>query len=117
MEKQGSRPDFLVLAYPVITLTDPEAHGGSRKYLLGDDPDPALVQSLSAETQVTKDTPPTFLFTTSADTVVPAENSIAFYLALHKAGVPAELHVFENGPHGVGLHACYPAFQDFLSHL
>jgi acetyl esterase/lipase len=71
--------------------------------LLGEHPDPAVARQMSGELQVTRETPPTFLFTTSADTSVPAENSVAYYLALHKAGVPAELHVFENGPHGVGL--------------
>jgi dipeptidyl aminopeptidase/acylaminoacyl peptidase len=71
--------------------------------LLGENPDPKLVDSLSNDQQVTKDTPPTFLFHTNADTGVPAENSVRFYLALRKAGVPAELHIYERGPHGVGL--------------
>ena len=71
--------------------------------LLGDNPDPELARSLSGEKAVTKDTPPTFLFQTTEDTVVPAENAVHYYLALHKAGVPVEMHVFEKGPHGVGL--------------
>ena len=62
-----------------------------------------LARSVSGELSVTKQTPPTFLFHTNADAVVPAENSVAYYLALRKAGVPAELHIFERGPHGVGL--------------
>ena len=103
VERQGSRPDFLILAYPVITLMEPLAHAGSRKYLLGDDPDPALVQSLSAETQVTKDTPPTFLFATTDDQTVPVMNSVMFYTALVKAGVPVEMHLFQHGAHGAGL--------------
>jgi acetyl esterase/lipase len=101
--RQSSRPDFLILAYPVISFTTPYTHKGSLKNLLGANPDPALVQNLSNELQVTAQTPPTFLFHTNADTGVPAENSVLFYLALRKAGVPAELHVFEKGPHGVGL--------------
>ena len=99
----SSRPDFAILCYGVLSLKDPYAHKGSRKNLLGDTPDPALVDNLSNETQVTKDTPPTFLFHTDADTVVPSENSVLFYLALRKAGIPAEMHIFEKGRHGVGL--------------
>lgn len=55
------------------------------------------------ETQVTPETPPTFLFHTNADTAVPAENSVHYFLALRKAGVPAEMHIFKDGPHGVGM--------------
>ena len=69
---------------------------------------PALVQSLSAESQVTKDTPPTFLFATTEDKTVPVMNSVMFYAALVKAGVPAELHVFQHGAHGAGLAAANP---------
>ena len=108
VERQGSRPDFLILAYPVITFEQPYAHAGSKKNLLGDDPDPALVQLLSAESQVTKDTPPTFLFATTEDKTVPVMNSVMFYAALVKAGVPAELHVFQHGAHGAGLAAANP---------
>ena len=108
IERQGSRPDFLILAYPVITLKAPDAHVNSRQNLLGDDPDPALVRSLSAETQVTSQTPPTFLFATFEDKTVPVMNSVMFYEALVKAGVPAEMHLFQHGPHGVGLAAANP---------
>jgi len=108
IDREGCRPDFLILAYPVITLEAPYAHTGSRKYLLGDDPDPALVASLSAETQVTKDTPPTFLFATTDDKTVPVMNSVMFYEALVKAGVPAEMHLFHHGAHGAGLAAANP---------
>ncbi|MEO6982949.1 MAG: alpha/beta hydrolase [Edaphobacter sp.] len=108
VDRQGSRPDFLILSYPVITLEAPYAHAGSRKYLLGDDPDPALVASLSAETQVTKDTPPTFLFATTDDRTVPVMNSVMFYEALVKAGVPVEMHLFQHGAHGSGLAAANP---------
>jgi acetyl esterase/lipase len=108
IEKQGSRPDFLVLAYPVITFEEPELHRGSKKYLLGDDPDPKLVALLSDETQVTKDTPPTFLFATTDDKTVPVMNSVMFYSALVKAGVPAEMHLFQHGAHGAGLAVANP---------
>ena len=104
VERASSRPDFAVLAYPVITFTEEAyVHKGSRRNLLGDNPDPKLVENLSAERAVTKETPPCFLFHTNADTGVPPENSVLFYLALRKHGVPAELHIYENGPHGVGL--------------
>jgi acetyl esterase/lipase len=103
IERASSRPDFVILGYPVISMTAPYTHGGSAKALLGEKPEPRLLEELSNELRVTAQTPPAFLFTTSEDTGVPAENSVAFYLALHKAGVPAELHVFEKGPHGVGL--------------
>src|SRR5690348_12652819 len=109
----SSRPDFLILGYPVITLQGPYAHSGSRKNLLGDNPDPKLLEDLSNELHVTAQTPPTFLFTTSEDKTVPPENSVDFYLALHKAGVPAELHVFEKGPHGVGLDLSDPALGEW----
>ncbi len=113
IDRMSSRPDFLVLGYPVISFTTPYTHKGSLKNLLGDNPDPDLVKSLSSELQVTAQTPPTFLFTTSGDTTVPAENSVMFYLALHKAGVPAELHVFEKGPHGVGLGGMDAALEEW----
>ena len=90
-------------AYPVISFTTEYTHRGSLRNLLGENPDPKLVESLSNEKQVTPQTPPTFLFHTNEDTGVPAENSVLFYLALRKAKVPAEIHVFERGPHGVGL--------------
>jgi len=100
----SSRPDFAILIYPVITFTEePYVHKGSRTALLGDNPDPALVKLMSNELQVTPQTPPTFLIHTSEDKGVPPENSILFYLALRKAGVPAEMHIYEKGPHGFGL--------------
>jgi acetyl esterase/lipase len=102
IDRAGSRPDFAILAYPVISLGE-YAHVGSRNNLLGKDPDPKLVEDLSNDQRVTAQTPPTFLFHTTADTTVPVENSVRFYLALRKAGVPAEMHIFQNGPHGVGL--------------
>ena len=108
VERVSSRPDFLILCYPVISFTAPYTHRGSRKNLLGENPDPALVQRFSSELQVTADTPPSFLWHTSADQAVPPENSVSFYLALRKASVPAELHVFEQGRHGLGLAADAP---------
>ena len=85
---------------------------GRGRYLLGDDPDPTLVDSLSAETQVTKETPPTFIFATTDDKTVPVMNSVMFYSALVKAGVPAEMHLFQHGAHGAGLAAANPQLSD-----
>ncbi len=102
----GIRPDFAVLGYPVVTFTNEEyVHKGSRRNLLGDSPSGRLQEELSNELQVTRETPPVFLFHTNEDKGVPPENSILFYMACRKAGVPAELHIYEKGPHGVGLAA------------
>lgn len=103
IDRVSSRPDFLILGYPVISSDPAIAHAGSFRNLLGEHPDPRLLEDLSNDLRVTPETPPTFLFHTTADGGVPAENSVRFYLALKKAKVPAELHIFENGPHGVGL--------------
>ncbi len=103
IERVSSRPDRMILVYPVIALATPYGHTGSLRNLLGENPPPELVENLSNERQVTKETPPTFLAHTNADTGVPAENALLFTLALRKAGVPVELHLFERGPHGLGL--------------
>jgi acetyl esterase/lipase len=113
VDRASSRPDFAVLAYPVISFTADYAHEGSRSNLLGDNPKPELVRELSSELNVGGQTPPTFLFSSSTDTAVPPENSVAFYLALHKMGVPAELHIFENAPHGVGLDLNDPTIGEW----
>jgi acetyl esterase/lipase len=108
----------MILAYPVITFQEPFLHRGSRDSLLGKNPEPAMIQLLSNELQVTKDTPPTFLFHTSDDTVVPVQNSIMFYEALRRANVDAEIHIFRHGAHGVGLARGIPelsAWPDLLA--
>ena len=117
IERASCRPDYAILAYPVITMQGPHTHRGSRDNLLGRDPPAELLKSLSNETQVTRQTPPTFLFHTTADAVVVPENSVLFYLALRKAGVPAELHVYEKGPHGVGLAAKDPVLRSWPGRL
>lgn len=108
IDKESARPDFAILAYPVITMDPSFAHMGSRLNLLGKDPDQALQDQLSPEKHVTKQTPPTFLFTTTDDGTVPVMNSVAFYSALVANKVSAELHIFQHGPHGVGLAPGFP---------
>jgi acetyl esterase/lipase len=117
IERVSCRPDFLILCYPVITLEAPYTHKGSRNNLLGEKPDDKLVQSLCNEKQVTAKTPPTFLFHTNGDDGVVPENSILFYMALRKAKVPAELHIYEKGPHGVGLAQKDPVLKSWPDRL
>ena len=117
IDRMSSRPDFMILAYPVISFSAEYTHVGSRNNLLGEKPDAKLVENLSNEKQVTPQTPPTFLFHTDEDTGVPAENSVAFYLALRKAGVPAEIHIYQRGKHGVGLAGADPILATWSSRL
>src|SRR6266446_693562 len=117
VEEASCRPDFLILAYPVISMEPDIGHMGSRINLIGKNPDPKLVEDLSNEKQVTEQTPPTFLFHTNADSGVLPENSVQFYLALRKAKVPAELHIYERGPHGVGLAPRDPILSTWKDRL
>jgi acetyl esterase/lipase len=102
IEHFSSRPDLGILCYAVITMGS-FTHGGSRKNLIGENPPQELVDLLSNEKQVTKDTPPTFLFHTWEDKAVPVQNSLEFAKALHTNGVPFDLHIYEKGGHGMGL--------------
>ncbi len=102
IERESSRPDLGILCYPVISFGE-FAHAGSRKNLLGENPPAELVQHLSNELQVTKDTPPCFLWHTIEDRAVLVENSLLFAAALRRAGVPFSLHIYEQGAHGLGL--------------
>lgn len=102
IETQSSRPDFGVLCYPVISM-GPTTHGGSKQNLLGPNPAPDLVELLSNEKQVTKETPPCFIWHTLEDRSVKVENSLEFATALRKAGVRFDLHIYQRGPHGIGL--------------
>jgi acetyl esterase/lipase len=102
IERQSSRPDLGILCYAVITLGQ-FTHQGTKNNLLGKDPSPELVRQLSNELQVTKDTPPCFIWHTYEDKAVPVENSLQFAEALRKAGVPFDLHIYQQGPHGLGL--------------
>jgi acetyl esterase/lipase len=117
VEQQSSRPDFLILAYPVITMEDPYVHKGSRTYLLGDAPTQAEMDAMSPELHVSAQTPPTFLFTTTDDHTVPVLNSVMIYAALVKAGVPAEMHIFQHGAHGSGLAPANPQLRPWTDLL
>ena len=117
IDQQSSRPDFLILSYPVITMEDPYAHKGSRQYLLGNTPTQADMDALSPELHVTAQTPPVFLFSTTDDRTVPIMNSVMFYSALVKAGVPAEIHIFQHGGHGSGLAPTNPQLRPWTDML
>src|SRR5688572_6732229 len=103
IDKVSSRPDVAILIYPVITMSDPHAHKGSRRNLLGADPDPKLVELLSNEKQVTQKTPPTYLVHSADDRGVTIETSLLFAAALAKHKVPFAMRVFEHGGHGYGM--------------
>lgn len=103
LDTVSARPDFLILMYPVITMEDPYAHAGSRTALLGAKPAPGLLDLMCLEKQVTAATPPTLLIHTQEDKSVPIENSLRFFQALTRAGVPAEFYAFEHGSHGMGM--------------
>ena len=117
VDRVSCRPDFAILGYPVISLDADFAHKGSGRNLLGENPDPQLLENLSNDKQVTSQTPPTFLFHTGDDTGVPAENSVAFFMALRKSKVPSELHIYQQGPHGVGLAPGDPALSSWKQRL
>ena len=98
------RPAFLVLLYPVISFSDSLTHAGSRAQLLGPGPAAAEVRQYSNETQVTAQTPPTFLVHAQDDKTVPVQNSLVFYQACLRHRVPVEMHLYPRGGHGFGLH-------------
>ena len=103
IDKVSCRPDFMILCYPVIMFDASVTHKGSQHNLIGPDAPNELIEYYSNEKQVTDQTPPTFIFFTDEDTVVPSENGVEFYRALRRHKVPAEMHVFQKGRHGVGL--------------
>ncbi len=103
IDRLSSRPDFLIVGYGVISFDPAITHAGSVKSLLGDNPDPKLIQELSNELHVTPQTPPTFLFHTANDSAVPVENSVRFFQALRMNKISTEMHIYSDGPHGVGM--------------
>ena len=107
IERISSRPDVMVLCYPVITMGE-YTHEGSRNNLLGESPSMEMIQLLSSESQISKDTPPTFLWHTADDAAVDVENSLLFTSMLNRHKIPFELHVFESGRHGLGMAEEHP---------
>lgn len=99
----SARPDYLMLLYPVASMEDGITHPDTQKALLGEHPSKALQDEYSAELHVTKNSPPTILILADDDVDVPQENSIRYYQALKRAGVPAELHIFAQGKHGFSV--------------
>ncbi len=103
VDRLSSRPDFMALIYPVITMQADFTHAGSRENLIGKSPSEELVELYSNERQVTPDTPPTFLVHSSNDKSVPVKNSLSFYDALLENGVQSEMHLYPYGGHGFSL--------------
>lgn len=117
VDQVSARPTVAAPTYPVISMIEDFGHKGSRKNLLGPNDNDELAQHTSTELRVTANTPPIFIFHTDDDTVVPAENPVAFYLACRKHQVPAELHIYKPGPHGVGLYLGDPVLGTWSGHL
>jgi acetyl esterase/lipase len=114
IDRQGSRPDALILCYPLISLRG-HPHRDSLTALLGPEPESEWRESLSLDSRVTPETPPTFLWHTSDDGCVSVENSLWMAAALHRHGVPFALHVFDRGEHGLGLAADHPQARQWTA--
>ena len=113
IERQSSRPDFMILMYPVITMSKATMHSGSRNNLIGSNPEAQLANFYSAELNVTKETPPTFFAHATDDKAVPVENSLMLYQALKDKGIPAEMHIYPKGGHGFGLALGIPETESW----
>lgn len=106
------RPDIAILCYPVITMAGEHAHAGSQQALSGPQEKSAeWLKSVSSEQRITADTPPAFLWHTANDASVPVENSLMFAAGLRQYNIPFELHIFEDGRHGLGLAEAHPQAQ------
>ncbi|PYS98231.1 MAG: alpha/beta hydrolase [Acidobacteria bacterium] len=114
IERVSSRPDLMLLIYPVITMGE-FTHAGSKRNLLDENSSEDLVKQYSNELHVTAETPPSFLVHTMTDTAVPVENSLLFVAALRKAKVPVEFHLYEKGPHGFGLAPTDPVLATWAA--
>lgn len=117
LEAYSSRPDFVLLFYPVISMKEELTHAGSRYALLGAAPSPARVEEYSGELQVGAQTPPVFLLHCDDDIVVSPLNSILFYRALKKNKVPAALYIFPKGGHGWGLDPAFEYYPEWTALL
>jgi acetyl esterase/lipase len=103
LDQISGRPDFLIMVFPVITMQEPYAHATSVHALLGANPTDEMKHHLSVDEQVSKQTPPTFLVHSTADTTVVVENSLLFFAAMRRAKAPIEMHLYPKGPHGSGM--------------
>ena len=99
----SARPDFAILGYPVITMQGADAHAGSCRALLGENPSHSLLQENSLQYQVKDGFPPLFIFHGVGDQAVPVGNSLAFFAEALKHNKQSELHVYQTGIHGVGM--------------
>ena len=113
----SGRPDYMALVYPVISFADSSVHSGSKKALLGDEPDNESIRYFSNELQVSENTPPTILFHAADDKAVPPENSLLFFRALNQKGVPTELHIYPEGGHGFSLATKNQSLSRWTQHL
>ena len=113
IDRVSDRPDFVISAYGVLTLDEDIARPEAIYALLGDKTSRQVLDYLSPDKNVTPQTPPFFIYATSTDPNVPVLSSVALYSALVKAGVDAEMHLFERGPHGTGLAQNYPALSEW----
>jgi acetyl esterase/lipase len=111
--RESSRPDFAILCYPVISMGSSFTHRGSEVNLLGEKASKETLEQFASERHVRSDTPPTFLMHTVEDKPVPVENSLVFYQAMVAKQVPGELHIYQKGPHGVGLARNIPGTSDW----
>lgn len=114
---EKTRPDLQILFYPVITMDKRYTHMGSRNNLLGNNPDEKLVELYCNEKQVTPQTPPAFIMHSSDDKTVPVENSVNYYMALVKNGVPASLHTYPIGGHGWGYRDSFTYKRQWTGEL
>ena len=113
-DRMECRPDALILGYPVITLTG-FGHMGSSRNLTGQESETESWRRLNLQDRVTAETPPSFLWHTATDGAVNRRNSLAFAEAAWQAGVPAELHVFSRGPHGLSLATQFPEEKNWVA--
>jgi acetyl esterase/lipase len=113
IDRVSDRPDFVISSYGGLTLQPGVARPGAMGPLMGDNPSPELMDELSPDKHVTPGTPPYFLYATTPDQKVPVLSTVAFYSALVRAGVPAEMHIFETGPHGTALGQSNPELAEW----
>jgi acetyl esterase/lipase len=103
VERVTAHPDFAIFSYARLSMEPSVPRTGNMEFLVGENPSPQMLDTISIVRHVTKETSPSFIYSTSGDQTVNSLNATAYYDALKRAGVPAELHIFELGPHGTGM--------------